>query len=90
MEFLVRTENRLPAHTLDSARDQLRRGERERAMERPRGGRAQGTLAGSGPQRHGRPVRGRGPAALHDAQTSLPMRKWTSVTAEALATHPQE
>lgn len=55
--------NRLPTHTLDSAREQLRRGERERAMDLPGGGRAQGTLAGSGPQRQ---------VGLYEAEDPLP------------------
>jgi len=33
MEFLVRTENLLPNDTSDEVRDELRAGERERAVE---------------------------------------------------------
>ncbi|AIJ22924.1 MULTISPECIES: muconolactone Delta-isomerase family protein [Amycolatopsis methanolica group] len=90
MEFLVRTENRLPADTPGQTRDQLRKAERERAMEL----RADGVL-----KRLWR-VPGRNatiglyeaedPAALHDALTSLPMWPWMDVTVEPLATHPQE
>ncbi|MGI6872261.1 muconolactone Delta-isomerase [Amycolatopsis sp. 3B14] len=90
MEFLVRTENRLPADTPGQTRDQLCKAERERAMEL----RAEGVL-----KRLWR-VPGRNatiglyeaedPAALHDALTSLPMWPWMDVTVEPLATHPQE
>jgi muconolactone D-isomerase len=90
VEFLVRTENRLPADTSDDVREELRHGERKRALEL----REQGIL-----KRLWR-VPGRGatiglyeaedPAVLHDALTSLPMWKWMDITVEALATHPQE
>ena len=90
MEFLVRSENRLPPDTPTEVRERLRSGERERAMEL----RAAGVL-----KRLWR-VPGRNatvglyeaddPAALHDALTSLPMWPWLDVTVEALATHPQE
>jgi muconolactone D-isomerase len=90
MEFLVRSENRLPPDTPEEIRERLRKGERERAMEL----RAAGVL-----KRLWR-VPGRNatvglyeaddPAALHDALTSLPMWPWLDVTVEALATHPQE
>ncbi|MEV7389144.1 muconolactone Delta-isomerase family protein [Streptomyces sp. NPDC091215] len=90
MEFLVRTENRLPADTPDSVREQLRRGERERAMALREAGvlmrlwRVPGRNATIGL------YEAEDPAALHDALTSLPMWKWMDVTVEALATHPQE
>ncbi|GAA1845157.1 muconolactone Delta-isomerase family protein [Pseudonocardia alni subsp. carboxydivorans] len=90
MEFLVRTENRLPNDTPADIRDQLRKGERERATE----------LREAGVLRRLWRVPGRNatiglyeaedPAALHDAPVSLPMWKWMDVTVEALATHPQE
>lgn len=90
MEFLVRTENKLPADVPDGVRDDLRIRERERAMQL----RAEGIL-----KRLWR-VPGRNatiglyaaadPAALHDALTSLPMWKWMDITVEALAAHPQE
>lgn len=90
MEFLVRTENLLPPETPDDTREQLRKAERDRAMEL----REEGIL-----KRLWR-VPGRNatiglyeaddPAALHDALTSLPLWKWMNVTVEALATHPQE
>jgi muconolactone D-isomerase len=90
MEFLVRSENRLPPDTPEELRERLRKGERERAMEL----RAAGVL-----KRLWR-VPGRNatvglyeaddPAELHDALASLPMWPWLDVTVEALATHPQE
>ena len=90
MEFLVRSENRLPADTPAERREELRAGERARAMEL----RAAGVL-----KRLWR-VPGRNatiglyeaedPAALHDALMSLPMAPWLDVSVEALATHPQE
>ena len=90
MEFLVRSENRLPPETPASQRAELRAAERARADEL----RAQGVL-----RRLWR-VPGRtatiglyeaaDPAALHDALVSLPMSPWLDVHVEALATHPQE
>lgn len=90
MEFLVRSENRLPTETPAEKRAELRAAERARAMEL----RAEGVL-----KRLWR-VPGRNatvglyeapdPAALHDALMSLPMAPWLDVTVEALAQHPQE
>lgn len=90
MEFLVRTENLLPADTPDETREQLRKAERERAQQ----------LRDAGVLKRLWRVPGRNatvglyeaadPAALHDALTSLPMWRWMDVTVEALATHPQE
>jgi muconolactone D-isomerase len=90
MEFLVRSENRLPPDTPSAQRDELRAAERARAMEL----RAAGIL-----KRLWR-VPGRNatvglyeapdPAALHDALMSLPMSPWLDVHVEALAQHPQE
>jgi muconolactone D-isomerase len=90
MEFLVRSENRLPPETPSEQREQLRSAERARAMEL----RAAGIL-----KRLWR-VPGRNatvglyeapdPAALHDALMSLPMAPWLDVHVEALALHPQE
>lgn len=90
MEFLVRTENRLPADTPDETRERLRAAERARAQE----------LRDAGVLKRLWRVPGRNatiglyeaddPAALHDAVSSLPMWKWMDVTVEALATHPQE
>jgi muconolactone D-isomerase len=90
MEFLVRSENRLPADTPAEQREKLRRAERARAIEL----RADGVL-----KRLWR-VPGRAAtiglyeaadaAALHDALMSLPMAPWLDVVVEVLAPHPQE
>jgi muconolactone D-isomerase len=90
VEFLVRSENRLPPETPAERREDLRAAERARAMEL----RAAGVL-----KRLWR-VPGRNatiglyeapdPAALHDALVSLPMSPWLDVHVEALAQHPQE
>jgi muconolactone D-isomerase len=90
VEFLVRTENRLPPDTPDETREQLRKAERERAQQ----------LRDAGILKRLWRVPGRNatvglyeaddPAILHDALTSLPMWKWMDITVEALATHPQE
>ncbi|MEE1757904.1 muconolactone Delta-isomerase family protein [Streptomyces sp. SP18BB07] len=90
MEFLVRTENLLPPATPDEDREELRKAERERAMELREAGilkrlwRVPGRNATIGL------YEAEDPAALHDALTSLPLWKWMDVTVEALATHPQE
>lgn len=90
MEFLVRTENRMPPDTPQDIREQLRRKERVRAQE----------LRSAGILKRLWRVPGRNATiglyeaddatALHDALTSLPMWKWMDVSVEALATHPQE
>jgi muconolactone D-isomerase len=90
MEFLVRSENTLPADTPAERRNELRSAERARAME----------LREAGILRRLWRVPGRNatiglyeapdPAALHDALTSLPMAPWLDVHVEALAQHPQE
>jgi muconolactone D-isomerase len=90
VEFLVRSENRLPPEFPTERRAELRTAERARAMEL----RAAGTL-----KRLWR-VPGRNatiglyeaddPAELHDALMSLPMAPWLDVTVEPLALHPQE
>jgi muconolactone D-isomerase len=90
MEFLVRTENRMPPDTPSNIREQLRRKERERAQE----------LRSAGILKRLWRVPGRNATvglyeaddatALHEALTSLPMWIWMGVSVEALATHPQE
>jgi muconolactone D-isomerase len=90
VEFIVRSENRLPPETPSERRAELRSAERARAMEL----RAEGVL-----KRLWR-VPGRNatiglyeaadPAELHDALMSLPMSPWLDVHVEALAQHPQE
>ena len=90
MEFLVRSENRLPPETPAERRAELRTAERARAME----------LRATGILRRLWRVPGRNatvglyeaadPAELHDALMSLPMAPWLDMTVEALARHPQE
>ncbi|WAU82159.1 muconolactone Delta-isomerase family protein [Streptomyces sp. Qhu-G9] len=90
VEFLVRTENTLPPDTPDDVREELRKGERERAMQLREAGilkrlwRVPGRNATIGL------YEAADPAQLHDALVSLPMWKWMDITVEALATHPQE
>ncbi|MEW2400846.1 muconolactone Delta-isomerase family protein [Streptomyces sp. NPDC046862] len=90
MEFLVRTENKLPVDTPDDLREKLRGAERERALELREAGilkrlwRVPGRNATIGL------YEAADAAQLHDALVSLPMWKWMDITVEALATHPQE
>lgn len=90
MEFLVRSENRLPPETPAERRADLRAGERDRAMELRDDGilmrlwRVPGRNATIGL------YEAADPAALHEALMSLPMAPWLDVSVEALATHPQE
>lgn len=90
MEFLVRTENRMPADTPAELRDGLRAAERVRADEL----RAAGTLKRLWriPGRWATVGLYEAPdaTALHEAISSLPMWPWMEVTVEPLATHPQE
>ncbi len=90
MEFLVRSENRLPPETPAERREELRSAERARAMELREAGvlkrlwRVPGRNATIGL------YEAADPAALHDALVSLPMSPWLDVHVEALAQHPQE
>lgn len=90
MEFLVRSENTMPADTPTSQRQQLRTAERERAMELRSAGilkrlwRVPGRTATIGL------YEAADATELHDALSSLPMAPWLDVTVEALAMHPQE
>jgi muconolactone D-isomerase len=90
MEFLVRSENRLPPDTPADTREELRKAERARAEELRAAGvlkrlwRVPGRTATIGL------YEAADPADLHDALTSLPMSPWLDVTVEPLATHPQE
>ncbi|MGY1691570.1 muconolactone Delta-isomerase family protein [Geodermatophilus sp. SYSU D01105] len=90
MEFLVRAENLLPPETPAERRDELRSGERARAMELREAGilkrlwRVPGRNAWIGL------FEATDPGALHDALVSLPMSPWLDVHVEALAQHPQE
>lgn len=90
MEFLVRTENLLPADTPDDVREQLRKQERERALQLREAGILKRLWRVPGRNATVGLYEAEDPAALHDALTSLPMWKWMDVTVEALATHPQE
>jgi muconolactone D-isomerase len=90
VEFLVRSENRLPPDTPDERRAELKAAERARAMQlRERGilkrlWRVPGRNATVGL------YEADDPAQLHEALMSLPLSPWLDVTVEALATHPQE
>ncbi|MBQ0923993.1 muconolactone Delta-isomerase [Saccharopolyspora endophytica] len=90
MEFLVRSENRLPPDTPDERRAELKAAERARALQlRERGvlkrlWRVPGRNATVGL------YEADDPAQLHEALMSLPLSRWLDVTVEALATHPQE
>ena len=79
MEFLVRSENRLPVDTPAERREELRAaGVLKRLWRVP------GRIATVGL------YEAADPAELHDALMSLPMAPWLDVHVEALATHPQE
>ncbi|MFD3523931.1 muconolactone Delta-isomerase [Streptomyces sp. NPDC058653] len=90
MEWLVHTENRVPAEMTTAERERLRAAERARAMEL----RAEGVLKKLW-RTPGRPgtvglYECRDATHLHDTLSSLPMFPWLEVTVEPLATHPQE
>ncbi|WP_063784449.1 muconolactone Delta-isomerase [Streptomyces sp. SBT349] len=90
MEWLVRTENLLPADTAPAERERLRAAERARAMEL----RAAGVLTKlwRTPGRRGTVgvYECRDATHLHDTLASLPMFPWMEVTVEPLAVHPQD
>lgn len=90
MEFLVRTENLLPADTPDETRERLRAAERARARELRDAGVLKRLWRVPGRDATVGLYEAEDPAALHDAVSSLPMWRWMDVTVEALATHPQE
>jgi muconolactone D-isomerase len=90
MEFLVRTENRLPNDTPDDVRDKLRSGERERAQQLRDAGILKRLWRVPGRNATVGLYEAADPTELHDALTSLPMWPWMEVSVEALATHPQE
>ncbi len=90
MEFLVRTENRLPVDTPAATREELRAGERARAVELREVGILRRLWRVPGRNATVGLYEAEDPAALHDALASLPMFPWMDVTVEALATHPQE
>lgn len=90
MEWLVHTENLLPADTAATERERLRAAERARAMEL----RAEGVLKRlwRTPGRHGTVglYECRDATHLHETLASLPMFPWMEVRVEPLAIHPQE
>ncbi|MFG2129535.1 muconolactone Delta-isomerase family protein [Streptomyces sp. NPDC048751] len=90
MEFLVRTENKLPPDTPDDIREDLRKAERERALELRAAGILKRLWRVPGRNATVGLYEAADPAELHDALVSLPMWRWMDVTVEALATHPQE
>lgn len=90
MEFLVRTENKLPVDTPDELREELRGAERERALRLREAGILKRLWRVPGRNATVGLYEAADPAELHDALVSLPMWKWMDITVEALATHPQE
>lgn len=90
MEFLVRTENRLPHDTPDDVRDRLRSGERERAQQLREAGMLKRLWRVPGRNATLGLYEAADATELHDALASLPMWPWMEVSVEALATHPQE
>jgi muconolactone D-isomerase len=90
VEFLVYTQNLLPADTDPEKVQSLRAAERARAEEL----RAAGILKRLWrvPGRWATVALYEAPdaTALHEALTSLPMWPYTDVRVEPLATHPQE
>jgi muconolactone D-isomerase len=90
VEFLVRSENRLPPETPAERRAELRSAERARAMELREAGVLKRLWRVPGRNATVGLYEADDPAALHDALMSLPMSPWLDVSVEALATHPQE
>lgn len=76
MEFLVRAENRLCPGGRERAAQLREAGILKRLWRAPSRNATVGLYEADGP------------AALHDALTSLPMWKWMDVTVEALAAPP--
>jgi len=90
MEFLVRSENRLPPEFPAERRAELRTAERARAMELRTAGVLKRLWRVPGRNATVGLYEAADPAELHDALMSLPMAPWLDVTVEALAQHPQE
>ena len=90
MEFLVRTQTRLPVAPPAATRDELTAGARARAAELREAGILKRLWRVPGRNATVGLYEADDPAALHDALASLPMFPWMDVTVEALATHPQE
>jgi muconolactone D-isomerase len=90
VEFLVRSENRLPPTTPAEQREELRTAERTRAVELREAGILKRLWRVPGRNATVGLYEAADPAELHAALMSLPMAPWLDVTVEALATHPQE
>lgn len=90
MEYLVRTENRLPADTNPEKVAELRAGERARAGELREAGILKRLWRVPGRWATVALYEARDATELHEALTSLPMWPYTEVTVEPLADHPQE
>lgn len=90
MEWLVRTENHIPADMTAAERERLRAAERARAMELRAGGVLQKLWRTPGRQGTVGLYECRDATHLHDTLSSLPMFPWMKVTVEPLAAHPQE
>jgi muconolactone D-isomerase len=90
VEFLVRSENRLPPETPTERREELRAAERARAVELRAAGILKRLWRVPGRNATVGLYEAADPAELHDALMSLPMSPWLDVRVEALARHPQE
>ncbi|WP_084127477.1 muconolactone Delta-isomerase [Demequina sp. NBRC 110054] len=90
MEFLVRSENRLPSDTPAERREELKRAERARAVELRNEGLLKKLWRVPGRNATIGLYEAADATALHAALMSLPMAPWLDVTVEPLATHPQE
>jgi muconolactone D-isomerase len=90
VEFLVRSENRLPAETPAERREELRAAERARAVELRAAGILKRLWRVPGRNATVGLYEAADPAELHEALMSLPMSPWLDVHVEALAQHPQE
>jgi len=90
VEFLVRTENRLPADTPAERREELRKAERARAQELREAGILKRLWRVPGRNGTIGLYEAADATELHDALASLPMFPWMDITVEPLATHPQE
>jgi muconolactone D-isomerase len=90
VEFLVRSENRLPPDTPDERRAELKAAERARAMQLHERGILKRLWRVPGRNATVGLYEADDPAQLHEALMSLPLSPWLDVTVEALATHPQE
>ena len=90
MEFLVYTQNLLPAETDPEKVQSLRTAERARADELRTAGILKRLWRVPGRWATVALYEAPDATALHEALTSLPMWPYTDVRVEPLATHPQE